>query len=119
MKSGTLNSAITEAHQALRSARHVTDSLPIKEVLQRLERTNGLIKDTKIPWEELPEWRAFAAHALDSANKMVKEHPGWTKDLKETSGNIRDTASPIAEESKAWRESFKNVATAYAKTLKS
>jgi len=113
IRSGNVHHTLNEAHAALRSARHVTDSLPIADVVKHWKNSNDLIRKTKIPWEEVPKWREFASRSM----KMIKDHPNWSKDLKETTHNIEQTAHPLAQESKEWRESFKNVAKAYSDTL--
>ena len=117
IRSGNLHHTLNEAHAALRSARHVTDSLPIADVVKHWKNSNELIKKSNIPWGEVPKWREFASRSIDNMKQMIKEHPNWSKDLKETTGNIEKTAHPLAQESKEWRESFKNVAKAYSDTL--
>lgn len=117
IRTGNLHHTLNEAHAALRSARHVTDSLPIADVVKHWKNSNELIKKSKIPWGEVPKWREFASRSMDNMKQMIKEHPNWSKDLKETTGNIEKTAHPLAQESKEWRESFKNVAKAYSDTL--
>ena len=119
LTSGHLHSAITEAHKAMQSARRVTDSLPLKEVVSHWGDTNKLIADAKIPWEELPEWRTLAENTFRTSTNMMKEHPEWTKELKESSENLKNTASPLAHESKEWRKSFSQTAQAYAQALMS
>ena len=89
LTSGKLNRAISEAHLMLKSARHVTDSLPVEDVMKHWETTNGLLKATNIPWKEVPEWRKFAQRAFEISTKMMKAHPEWSKDIKDSSSNLR------------------------------
>ena len=114
IRTGNLHNTLTEAHAALRSARHVTDSLPVADVVRHWKNSNALIEKSKIPWDEVPKWRIFMSKSIGKVKKLLEDHPNWSKDLKETTNNIEKTAHPLAQESKEWRESFKNVARAYS-----
>ena len=48
---------------------------------------------------------------------MLKEHPEWARELKESSENLKETAQPLALESKEWRKSLRGASAAYAETL--
>ena len=62
-----------------KSARHLTDSLPVDDVMKHWQTTNGLLQATNVPWEELPEWRKFAKNAFDISTKMMNKHIGKEK----------------------------------------
>jgi hypothetical protein len=118
LTSGRLNNAIQEAHLALKSARHVTDNLPVKDIVKHWEASNKLLQSTNIPWKELPHWRQLAQHSFRITTNMLKEHPEWARELKESTLNLKKSTQPLANESKEWRKSFKGAFSAYAKTLK-
>ena len=113
LTSGHLHRTIDEAHKALQSARRVTDSLPLKEAVQHWGETNKIIAEANIPWKELPQWRTLAENAF----RTIKKHPEWAKELKESTNNLKETASPLATESKEWRKSFGVAARTYAQAL--
>lgn len=119
LKDGKLNKLVTEGHLALHSMRKLSDSIPVEKVLHHWEHTNNILQNSKIPWEEIPHWRLFAQNAFRMTTKMMKEHPDWAKDIEKSTANLKQTASPLALESKEWRKSLRGASAAYAKTLMS
>ena len=117
LTSGKLNKAIGEAHLMLKSARRVTDNLPMKDIVHQWGNTNRILQASNIPWKELPHWREFAQNAFRISTNMLKEHPEWARELKESSENLKETAQPLALESKEWRKSLRGASAAYAETL--
>ena len=81
LTSGKLNKAIGEAHLMLKSARRVTDNLPMKDIVHQWGNTNRILKSSNIPWKELPHWREFAQNAFRISTNMLKEHPEWAREL--------------------------------------
>lgn len=119
LKEGKLNKLVTEGHLALHSMRKLTESIPIDKVMNHWENTNKILESNKIPWEELPQWRLFAQNAFRMSTQMMQQHPDWAKDIEKSTRNLKDTASPLANESKEWRKSLRGASAAYAKTLMS
>ena len=119
LKDGKLNKLVTEGHLALHSMRKLSESIPVDKVLHHWEHTNNILKNSKIPWEEIPHWRLFAQNAFRMTTQMMQQHPDWAKDIEKSTRNLKDTASPLANESKEWRKSLRGASAAYAKTLMS
>ena len=117
LNSGKIHHTLTEAHRMFKSARHLSDSIPMEKVMNHWEKTNNIISESHIPWEELPHWRALATKSFRITTNMLKEHPEWAEDLKKSTTNLRSATVPLAEESKEWRKSLKASSAAYAKTL--
>lgn len=114
LTTGNLNRAISEAHLMMKSARHVTENTPIKEVLYN---TNNILKHSGSLMNEISKWRKISSHALQTTSIMMKKHPEWSKDLKETVQSLQKTAEPLAIESKEWRKALRGASKAYAKTM--
>lgn len=117
LTSGKINDAIGEAHAMLKSARHVTDNLPMGKIVNHWGNTNEILKNSKIPWDELPHWRQLTENTFRVTVNMLKEHPEWARELKESSSNLKDATHPIASESKEWRNSLRGATNAYVQTL--
>lgn len=117
LTSGKINDAIGEAHAMLKSARHVTDNLPMDKIVKHWGNTNEILKTTKVPWKELPHWRELAENTFRVTVNMLKEHPEWARELKESSSILKDATHPIALELKEWRNSLRGATAAYAQTL--
>ena len=116
---GDLHKTVQEAHLALHSVRKLSDSIPMDKIVHHWEHTNNILEKSNIPWKELPQWRLFAQNAFRISTDMLKQHPDWAKNIERSTNNLKDTATPLAEESKEWRKSLRGASAAYAKTLMS
>ena len=116
---GDLHKTVQEAHLALHSVRKLADSVPMDKVMHHWEHTNNILENSKIPWKEIPQWRLFAQNAFRISTDMLKKHPDWAKNIEQSTHNLKETAEPIALESKEWRKSLRGASAAYAKTLMS
>jgi len=117
IRSGHLHDAVIEGTRTMKSARTLTDSLPIKEVVKHWGNTNSIIKSSKIPWDEIPEWRKLVKKSFLITTNMLKEHPEWSQQMVSSSKNLKDAVVPLASESTQWRKSFRGAADAAVKTL--
>jgi len=116
---GDLHKTVQEAHLALHSMRKLADSVPMDKVMHHWEHTNNILENSKIPWKEVPQWRLFAQNAFRISTEMLKKHPDWAKNIELSTHNLKETAEPLAIESKEWRKSLRGASAAYAKTLMS
>lgn len=119
LQDGKLNKLVTEGHLALHSMRKLSDSIPMDTIMHHWEHTNNILQSSKVPWEELPQWRQFAQNAFRVTTQMMNKHPDWAKNIEQSTANLKSTAEPIATESKEWRKSLRGASAAYAKTLMS
>ncbi len=117
VKNGNLNDAVVEGTRTMKSARALTDSLPIKEVVKHWGNTNNIIKTSKIPWDEVPEWRKLVQKSFLITTNMLKEHPEWSQQMVSSSKNLKEAMVPLASESNQWRKSFRGAADAAVQTL--
>lgn len=119
LQDGKLNKLVTEGHLALHSMRKLSDSIPMDTIMHHWEHTNNILESSKVPWQELPQWRQFAQNAFRVTTQMMNKHPDWAKNIEQSTANLKSTAEPIATESKEWRKSLRGASAAYAKTLMS